>query len=344
MRNRSLAIVAGTAGVILALSGCSGGAAPAAPGDASGGLIGVDFPRSDTDFWNAFTQYVPAAAEELGAQIKTTNSQNSVQTLVSNIQALTGQGAKAIVMAPQDTASIGPALEDLNSKSIPAVSIDTRPDTGDVFMVVRADNKQLGEKACDFLGEKMGGKNTVVVLQGGQDSINGRDRTEGFVECMEANYPGIKVNLQASNWDGALAASQLQTALNQDPNIRGVYMASSFALSGTQQVLKQAGKAVPRTDPNHVWTVSNDGIPQEYKSINEGTLDATVSQPADLYAKYGIFYAQAALEGKTFSPGATDHDSTIVQVREGLLEDQLPSVLVTEENVNDSSLWGNNLK
>jgi ribose transport system substrate-binding protein len=96
-----------------------------------------------------------------------------VQTLVSNIQALVGQGAKALIMAPQDTASIGSELKKLNGQNIPVVSIDTRPDAGDVFMVVRADNRQLRAKACEFLRDKLGGKNTVVVLQGGQDSVNG---------------------------------------------------------------------------------------------------------------------------------------------------------------------------
>lgn len=342
MRTRSMTIFAGATIAALTLTGCASGSGAAT--SSGGGLIGVDFPRSDTDFWNAYTQYVPKYAKELKADIKTTNSQNNVQNLVSNVQALTGQGAKAIVMAPQDTASIGPELQSLNSKKIPVVSIDTRPDEGDVYMVVRADNKQLGARACDYLGKQMGGKHTAVVLQGGQDSVNGRDRTTGFVDCMKQKYPDVKVSLKASNWDGATASSQLQTALSQDDDIRGVYMASSFALSGTQQVLKQTGNAVPRTDPKHVWTVSNDGIPEEYKSIQAGTLDATVSQPADLYAKYGIYYAQQALEGKTQKVGKTDHDSTIVQVREGLLEDQLPSILVDSSNVTDKSLWGNNIK
>ena len=48
--------------------------------------------------------------------------------------------------------------------------------------------------------------------------------------------------------------------------------------------------------------MSNDGIPEELKDIRAGQIDATVSQPADLYAKYGLYYAQAAIAGKTFTP------------------------------------------
>jgi simple sugar transport system substrate-binding protein/ribose transport system substrate-binding protein len=107
--------------------------------------------------------------------------------------------------------------------------------------------------------------------------------------------------------------------------------------------LKQKGLLVPPADAKHVFVVSNDGIPQEFEAIRKGEIDATVSQPADLYAKYALYYAKAAIDGKTFKPGPTDHDSTIIQLPNGL-EDQLPAPLVTKDNVDDKSLWGNQVK
>ena len=92
-----------------------------------------------------------------------------------------------------------------------------------------------------------------------------------------------------------------------------------------------------------VVIVSNDGIPQEYDAIRKGEIDATVSQPADLYAKYGLMYLKEAISGKKFAAGPTDHDSTIVEVAPGVLEDQLSAPLVTKQNVDDKSLWGNTL-
>ncbi|MZF90790.1 sugar ABC transporter substrate-binding protein, partial [Streptomyces sp. SID5643] len=73
-------------------------------------------------------------------------------------------------------------------------------------------------------------------------------------------------------------------------------------------------------------------------------IDATVSQPADAYAKYGMYYIKAAMQGKRFKPGPTDHDSTIVKLPSGILEDQLPAPLVTKDNVDDPKLWGNTVQ
>lgn len=51
-------------------------------------------------------------------------------------------------MAPQDTAAIAPTPARMEAKKIPVVTVDTRPDTGKVYMVVRADNRVYGENAC----------------------------------------------------------------------------------------------------------------------------------------------------------------------------------------------------
>jgi len=307
-------------------------------------LIGVDYPRADSDFWNSYIKYTPQMADQLGVKIQPTQSANDVTKLVANVQTLLSQNAKAIVMAPQDTAAIAPSLDQLQQKKVPVVTIDTRPDAGNVFMVVRADNRAYGEKACKFLGEKLGGKGKVVEFQGALSSVNGRDRSEAFKECMTQHFPGIKIFEEATDWKGDVAAAKLQTVMTSDPDINGIYMqAGGVFLAPTLQVLKQKNRLVAPTDPKHIFIVSNDGIPEELKAIRAGEIDATVSQPADLYAKYGLFYAKAALEGKTYQPGPTDHESNIIQVRAGVLEDQLPAPLVTKDNVDDKALWGNQI-
>jgi ribose transport system substrate-binding protein len=348
MKHRTV-LLAAAAFLLVPVSACNRDSAGA---DAGKPLVGVDYPRSDTDFWNSFIKYTPQFGDQLGLTLKTTNSQNDVAKLTANIQTFVSQGVKGVVMAPQDTAAIAPALDQLAAKKIPVVTVDTRPDSGTVAMVVRADNRAYGTKACQFLGAELGGKGKVVMLEGGLDSINGRDRTEAFTECMKTKFAQIKVFGEATNWDGAVAAQKLQTDLTSDPDINGVYMQSSFALAGTLQVLKQRGRLVGPDDPKHVFVVSNDGIPEELKDIAAGQIDATVSQPADLYAKYALSYLKDAIAGKTFQPGPTDHDSTIIQVRAGLLEDQLSAPLVTRDGAayggvpslksSDSSLWGNN--
>ncbi|MFE8017879.1 sugar ABC transporter substrate-binding protein [Streptomyces antibioticus] len=343
-RTRSTATAAAVIAALALVAGCnrdSGGSADAAGGKPA---VGIDLPRSDSDFWNSYAEYLKKDIETGGINtLPLSNSQNDVTKLVANVQVFQNTGAKAVVMAPQDTGAIASTLDALASEKIPVVSVDTRPDKGDVYMVVRADNRAYGTKACEYLGEQLGGKGKVAELQGALDSINGRDRSEAFAECMKTKFPEIEVFELPTDWKGDVASAKLQSLLAQHPDLNGIYMqAGGVFLQPTLALLEQKGLLKPTGEKGHITIISNDGIPQEFDAIRKGRIDATISQPADLYAEYALYYAQAAVEGKTFEPGRTDHDSTIVKIPNGL-EDQLPAPLVTKDNVDDTSLWGNNV-
>src|SRR5262245_39747353 len=154
--------VAVTGVVLLALTAaaCNRGSnnSNATSGGGSG-KVGIDLPPSDSDFWNSYAKYIDSDITSMGVSTLTpTESSNDITKLAANVQSLVAQGAKAIVMAPQDTAAVAPTLSMLAGKNIPAISVDTRPDTGQVYMVVRADNRAYGTKACMFLGQKLNNK------------------------------------------------------------------------------------------------------------------------------------------------------------------------------------------
>src|SRR4029453_10923577 len=116
--------------------------------------------------------------------------------------------------------------------------------------------------------------------------------------------PNIKVIEIATDWEGPKASAGLATVLAQtNNNVQGIYMqAGGVFLAPTLQVLQQKNLLVPAGDPKHIAIVSNNGIKQELDGIMKGDIDATVSQPADAYAQWGLFYAKAAIDGKTFEP------------------------------------------
>lgn len=331
-------------GTILLLSGTLAGCGgtTAASSGAPKAAIGIDVPRADSDFWKAYGRYL---TEDIAAQhldvLPPTQSDGDTAKFTANIKALANQRPKAIVMAPQDTTATEALLDELVAKHISTVSVDTVPESGSTYMVVRADNRSYGAKACEFLGKQLHGRGKVAELQGALASINGYERSLGFAYCMRTEFPGIQVIELATDWKGDVAYTKLQATLAATPDLNGVYMqAGGVFLEPTLRLLREKGLLKPPGQRGHITVVSNDGISQEYDAIRKGEIDATVSQPADLYAKYALYYAQAAVEGRTFQPGPTDHDSTIVLLPYGL-EDQLPAPLVTKDNVDDPTLWAN---
>ncbi|MFJ8934456.1 sugar ABC transporter substrate-binding protein [Streptomyces sp. NPDC102365] len=349
-RNASRAMAATAAAVCaaLALTACgstkdtvdSGGG----KGDGSG-KVGVILPLLTSPFWQSYNDYVPKMAKSEGVDaLKTVNSNSDPSQQITDINNQLNQGVKGLVVAPLDSAAISAGLDQAERKGVPVVAVDVAPEKGKVAMVVRADNVAYGEKACEYLGKQIpSGK--VVQIMGDLASVNGRDRSEAFRTCVKKKFPKLKVLEIPAKWESDTAASKLDTLLNANPDLKGIYMqAGGVYLAPTLQTLKSKGLLKKAGEKGHISIVSNDGIPQEYAAIRKGQIDATVSQPADLYAKYGMYYIKAAMEGKTFEPGPTDHDSEIVELSGGILEDQLPAPLVTKDNVDDPELWGNTVK
>lgn len=342
---KTIGVVAAVTALALTASAC-GSTKDTADGDvASGdGKVGATVPLLTSPFWQAYNNYVPTMAKEEGLDVlPTVNADNNTQKQITDINNLLNQGVKGLVVTPIDSAAIVAGLNQAERKGVPVVSVDVRPESGKVAMVVRADNKAYGTKACDVIGEKVQ-QGKVIQIMGDLSSINGRDRSEAFRDCMKSKYSGIQVLEIPAEWKAEKAASGLEGLLTANPDVKGIYMqAGGVYLAPTLQALERKGLKFPVGDPKHIVLVSNDGIPQELDAIRNGELDATVSQPADDYAKYGMYWLKKAMAGETFKEGPTDHDSNVVEASPGILEDQLPAPIVTKENVDDDALWGNTL-
>jgi simple sugar transport system substrate-binding protein/ribose transport system substrate-binding protein len=347
-RSRITGAAALAVGAALLLAACGSTkdtAAAGAGGGGGSGKVGVILPLLTSPFWQSYNDYVPKMAESEGVDaLKTVNSNSDPSQQITDITNELNQGVKGLVVAPLDSAAIQAGLDQAERKGVPVVAVDVAPDQGKVAMVVRADNVAYGEKACEYLGQHItSGK--VVQIMGDLASVNGRDRSEAFRACVKKKYPKLEVLEIPAKWESDTAAAKLDTLLNANPDVKGIYLqAGGVYLAPTLQTLKSKNMLRTAGQKGHIVIVSNDGIPQEFDAIRKGQIDATVSQPADAYAKYGMYYIKAAMAGKTFEPGPTDHDSTIVKLPSGILEDQLPAPLVTKDNVEDPKLWGNTVE
>ena len=284
-------------------------------------------------------------ADEQGIKyLQPTDARADAAKQVTDIQTLISQGANAIITLPTDTKAIVPAIQYANGKNVPVVTIDMAPEGKGAYMVVRADNIRMGEIAAEWVGQTLKGKGKVLELKGDLANSNGRDRTDGFEAYMAAKYPGIEVVGRPTKWQAELAANAAQTVLSSDPDIDAIYMQSdAIMLPAILNTLKSLKKDAKVGEPGHIYLISIDATPLALEKIRSNELDAAVSQPLDLYAKYGIKYIQDAFAGVEYKEGPTDHDSKIAKVGE-TMQDQLPSPLVTKEKVDDPMLWGNMVK
>ena len=349
-RLRSLGVLVIMA-AILAACGSTSGASTSGSSSTSGGTLspgapfklGVSLTFNNTDFWTNYISYEKTFAAKYNATlIGPLVANNDAAQQNTDIHTLIQEGAQALIVNPVDSAAIAPALDYAASKNIPVISVDVAPSSGHVFMIVRADNVAYGQNSCKFIaGHATGTSGHIAILEGDLASVNGKDRTDGCNKMIQSSYPNFKTVEYATKWDTPAAVSDAKTALSTYPDLRGIYVEWSAPEDGILAAEQAAGKFTKVGSSSHIVLVGNDGTPHEHALIRSSELDASISQPANSYAQYAIFYARAALEGKTYSVGqSTDHNSTIVNLL-GNLEDALPAPVVDSTNVNDPNLWGN---
>ncbi len=337
--------------LVLAACGSTGGTATPGATSSTGGTLapgasfklGVSLTFNNTDFWTNYIKYETQFATQYNATlIGPLVANNDAAKQITDIHTLIQEGAQALIVNPVDSAAIAPALDFAASKSIPVVSVDVAPSSGKVFMIVRADNVLYGQNSCKYIAmHASGSSGHIAILEGDLASLNGKDRTDGCTQVIQQNYPNFKVVDYATKWGTPTAVNDAKTALSTYSDLKGIYVEWGAPEDGILAAEQAAGKFTKVGSPSHIVLVGNDGVPHEHALIRANQLDATISQPANSYAQYAIFYARAALEGKTYTAGqTTDHNSMYVSLQ-GNLEDALPAPVVDLTNVNDPNLWGN---
>jgi ABC-type sugar transport system substrate-binding protein len=276
-------------------AGTAGSTASAASGTTT---IGVDLTYNSTAFWAAYINYETQYAAQLhikllGPLLAAANA--SLQN--QQIQDLVNEGAKAIIVNPETATSLGPAIAYASAHHVQLISVDTIVGVGKVYMVVRASNTIYGLDACAYISSKVK-SGYVLDLEGDLTSSNGADRTNAFDQCMTANDPNVHVLKDPTVWTEATAVTDAQNAVNAyGSDLKAIYAQWSSPDLGVLPLL--ASKHLT----GKVLVVSDDGVPFEMCDISKGSLDASQSQPANLYAYWALKYALDAANGVTLKAG-----------------------------------------
>ncbi len=321
----------------LTLASC-GGSSEASGGGAD---VGFSVAKLTDQFQVLMVQRVEdQAGQQDVALLPVVNANGDPAKQNEDINTLLTRGVKGLIVGPIDSKAIVPAIKKANTAKVPVVTIDSGADGGDIAMTVKADNRFMGAAACKSLGDLVGGKGTVLNLQGALSSTNGRDRSNGFTTCMDEKYPNIKVISKPFDWSSEKCASVAQTVLSTE-DIDGIYTASEIGcLQPVASALKAVNRYAPVGDPKHVPFVGIDGSPESMQAIQDGYMDAVVSQPLNAYAQWAVYWVDRAIKGEPTKEGPTDHNSIVVKEGSSYL-DLLESPVVTKQTVDDPNLWGN---
>ncbi|MBX3062701.1 MAG: sugar ABC transporter substrate-binding protein [Anaerolineae bacterium] len=293
--------------------------------------------QQDGKLHMAFIQFMPhtvPAAWSKGIEEVLTIQENVTYELldgqgrpdvqISLMENLINQGASAIFLQPVDSVALGPSIAAARDAGIPVITLNidaVEPHAVHVEMNHYFGAVAIGEK----MGELMGGKGKVAILNAPPGIIIRDQRTNGFMAGI-AKYPDIQVVAdQSADWDRKKAQDVLSAMLAATPDITGVYGVNDSMALGAVDVAKSNNML------DKMVIFGNDGEVAAIESIEAGELTGT--QYTDVYQQ-GRFAASVATALATGGVPATAF------AKQGHI--LMPYIIATKENassIQPSQRW-----
>src|SRR3954452_446393 len=271
--------------------------------------VGLSLSTLNNPFFVQIRSGAQAEAKKLGVDLTVTDAQNDASQQANQLQNFTSSSLDAIVLNPVDSAASSNSVAAANKAGMPVVAVARCVNKASVAALVASDNVAGGELAAKRIGEKLGGKGKIVILQGQAGTSAARERAQGFAQGLKA-YPGIQVVAQQpADFDRTKGLDVMSNLLQAHPDVQGVIAANDeMALGAIKALGSKAGKSVS--------VVGFDGTPDGLNAVKDGTLYASVAQQPSQLGKIAVDNALKALEGK--------------KVEETI---KVPVKVVTKENV-----------
>jgi len=252
---------------------------------------------------------IEAEAAKLGVTVKTQGPQKFDPTLQKPIlDSVVASKPDAILIAPTDVTAMQAPLQAAAAAGIKIILVDTTTkDPSYAASAIASDN--IGGGAAAFEAIKQlnpdGGKVMVMSTDPGVSTVD--QRIQGFADAAKADSKFTYLPVQYSHNDPATASNLISSALQKDPDLKGVFAANLFAAEGTATGVRQAGKT------STVKIVGFDAGPNQIKALQEGTVQALIAQQPGTIGQYGVDEAVAALDGGQVTPKIQTGFTTITK-------------------------------
>ncbi len=247
--------------------------------DITDGKTIVGFSQSESTsnpFRATETATIQSEAKRLGVKLIQRNANADVNAQNSQIEDMIAQGAKALIVAPEDSDGLGPALSEAKAKKIPVLTIDRTAQGSactDFIAFIGSDFSGQARIAADDLAGATGGSAHVAILTGTPGNNVSTDRTSGFADQLKAKYPKMKVVAsQTANFDQTDGQKVMEQLLQSHPDITAVYAENDEMALGAIQAIKSAGK----TPGKDIKIVSIDGTQQVVQDVAAGLVVADI--------------------------------------------------------------------
>ena len=277
-------------------------------------IIGVS--QCSQDIWrekqNAELQIATYFNDDV--ELRFTAAYDNDERQVQQIDSLVATGIDLLIVAPNQIATITPAIDRAYDRGIPVIVFERKTDSKKYTAFISADNYEMGRQMGQYIAGQLHGSGRVLEVKGLKGSSPALERHKGFSDAIAA-YPGITLvaSLQG-DWTEESGYKAVRDYQGDLSNIDFVFGQNDRMAVGARRAMADAA---PGTDMKTRFC-GIDGLPGKDGGIDcvqRGILDATY-----IYPTRGDLLLQLAMD--------------ILEGRPYERENRMEAAIVTSENAD----------
>lgn len=241
------------------------------------------------EYWEAISAGIDKAEAEVDAynvQVeKLFFDQYNSETFDEIAQNLSNEDVDGVLIATMFTDSVNRFSNLLHEKGIPYVYVDSDIDGEKQLAYFGTDSYDGGVVAAKILLERLDKEADIligsIIHEGKNDSNQGRNRRNGFCNCLKANnFKGKLIEAKLKLGDSAYNESILDETFCSNPLIKGaiVFNSTCYILGS---YLKQKGA-------KDIKLVGYDLIEKNTQLLSEGVIGALIAQRPEAQGYHSI--------------------------------------------------------
>ncbi len=310
------------------LSACGANESGSGSGSDSGDskTIALLLPESKTTRYEAFDRPLfEAKAAELcpDCTIEYFNADQDEAKQAQQVESAVGKGAKVIVLDPVNGAGAGAMVQSAQDSGATVIAYDRLIKEADYYMSF--DNETVGKMQAEALVEAMGGKGSILMLNGAPSDPNAGQFKAGAHSVLDGS--GVKILEEYDNPDWSPQNAQKwttdQLGKYKAADIGGVYAANDGQAGGVVAALTGAGVSPDALPP----ITGQDAELAAIQRIVAGQQAMTIYKPIPVEAEKAAEVAVALVNGEDVGE-TTDF--------EGVASFIFDPIVVTQDNVADT--------
>lgn len=225
---------------------------------------------------------------------------------IEQIDSLVASGIDLLIVAPNQIATISPAIDRAYDRGIPVIVFERKTNSRKYTAFMSADNYEMGRQMGQYIATHMQDRGTILEVMGLKGSSPAIERHKGFTDAV-ARYPDIHV---VATLQGDWTEQSAYTATTQwlkDEKHRNLHVDYVFGHNDRMAMgVRRAFQALQRQ--SHGGQIVNsplycgiDGLPGKnggIRLVRDSILDASY-----IYPTYGDRLLQLAiniLDGKSY--------------------------------------------